>query len=109
MLRDIKSNVVIPDYSLYIFIGLIIITLLILFFVGRYVYKKLKRNIIMLNLEDSKNFAYEITPYLKEIEEFDLINRLEEYKYKKSVKKIDDSLIQEIREAFKNKGIKIEF
>lgn len=109
MLRDIKPNEVIPDFSIYIFMGLVLLTLIILFFIVKYLYKKFKRKIIMLSLEDSKKFAYEVTPHLKEIEEFELINRLEDYKYKKDVEKIDESLVDEIKEAFKIKGIKVEF
>ena len=117
MLRDIKPNEVIPDYSLYIFIGLIFISLIILFFVIKFLYNKLKRKIIMLSdgvvikgrIEDSKKFAYEITPHLRELEEFELINELEKYKYKKDVQNIDESLVEKIREVFKKEGIKIEF
>jgi hypothetical protein len=109
LLRDIKPNEVIPDFSIYFFVGLILISLIILFFIVKYIYKKFKNKIIMLSYEDPKQFAYEVTPYLKNIEEFELINRLDKYKYRKNVSNIDEDLLKEIKEVFITKGIKVEF
>lgn len=108
-IRDIKQLVDIPDYSLYIYMFLwimgIVIVFIILFISIRYFltrkknkkkeYYKILKNI---DLSNSKKAAYTITKYARLISQSDrekklsneLIEELESYKYKKDVKPLDD-------------------
>jgi hypothetical protein len=105
-IRDIKPLLEVPDHSLYLFIGVIIVSLLVLagviYLVLKWVKTKnrlnLRRNtykkLLHVDLSDSKKAAYEITRYglvfkddspRNEEMYFNLIARLERYKYKKEV------------------------
>jgi|APCry1669189204_1035204.scaffolds.fasta_scaffold26184_2 hypothetical protein len=105
-IRDIKPLLEVPDHSLYFFIGVIIVSLLVLAGVFYLAFKwmktknrlNLRRNtykkLLHVDLSDSKKAAYEITRYglvfkddspRNEEMYFNLIARLERYKYKKDV------------------------
>ncbi len=105
-IRDIKPLLEVPDHSLYFFIGVIIVSLLVLagviYLILKWVKTKnrlnLRRNtykkLLHVDLSDSKKAAYEITRYglvfkddspRNEEMYFNLIARLERYKYKKDV------------------------
>ncbi len=110
-IHDIKGIVEIPDNSFVFFIILcflmfsILITLIFLlikFFKNK---KKSKRKIYYEKLEnldfsDSKKASYEATKYLRLLAQTqreknfisDLIESLDEYKYKKESKKFDENL-----------------
>lgn len=105
-LHDIKPIVEVQEYSLYYFLGIVFIVLLLIGALGYLIYKYFqKRNTFnlrkehfrllnSLDLKKSKESAYLITslgatfkddsPRHKEMYE-NLTNRLEEYKYKKEV------------------------
>lgn len=114
-LHDIKPLLEIPDYSLYYFIGLIVVSLIVLYFVIYFIYKWIikkssfnvraehKRLLDEVNFDDSKKAAYDITFYgatfkddtprhTKSYEE--LQEHLESYKYKKSVDKLDENTMR---------------
>jgi len=109
-LHDIKPIIDIQEYSLYYFLGVVGITLLLIFAVGYLLYiwfqKKNKFNIrkehkemlFSLNLQDTKKSAYAITLYgttfkndstRHEESYHNLVSRLEPYKYKKAVEAFD--------------------
>ena len=107
-LHDIKPIVEVQEYSLYYFLGIVFIVLLLIGTLGYLIYKYFqKRNafnlrkehfglLSSLDLKKSKESAYLITslgatfkddsPRHKEMYE-NLTNRLEAYKYKKEVGK----------------------
>ncbi|WP_121628256.1 hypothetical protein [Poseidonibacter antarcticus] len=106
-IHDIKDIVKIPDNSIFIYYGLIfvalLLTLIIIIFIIKYFKNKKvnQRKIyfdILKNIEfkDSKKDAYTITKYIRilaqnkreKILANELINELEEYKYKKNVPNI---------------------
>jgi F0F1-type ATP synthase membrane subunit b/b' len=101
---DIKPIVDIPDTSLYIYYGLIILILIFFIFIVVYIYKKVKnkKNVIAnqyftilknIDFNNSKQSSYLISKYgrllAKTQEEKNLINEiyndLEQYKYKKEI------------------------
>ncbi len=120
-LHDIKQIVEVRDYSLYYLIGITLISVLlialIIFLIYKWNKKKSKFNIRkehakllgLLDLNDTKDAAYAITLYgltfkddsLRHKEMYEnVLDRLEEYKYKKSVDKFDTETIGYI-ELFK--------
>lgn len=109
-IHDIKGLVEIPDYSIYLFIGIVIITIFLLLSLIYLIYKYFKnRNLnerakyiqMMKSLDRSltKEFAYKITQYGREVIQSDrdkklfeeLVLDLEKYKYKKEVKNFTKS------------------
>ena len=110
LLRDIKPLMEIPDSSYYIYWGLIIfvslLTIGILFFVLMKLWKNRKINLAKGYLEkikaidwiETKTSAYDATQYARllatderRVELFSQLEaKLEQYKYKKEVDKIDD-------------------
>ena len=117
-LHDIKPIVDVQEYSLYYFIGIsafvFILTcciayLIYLWFKKRNAFNKRKEHFKLLgslDLSDTKHSAYSITmfgatfkddsPRHKEMYE-NLINRLEEFKYKKDVKEFDSEVIAYVK------------
>lgn len=111
-INDIKNLVSIPDISLYILILLIILGVIIISVVVYLIYRffKNKKNprkkyyeiIKNVNLNDTKNAAYQITLYARRLARNEreikiseeLISLLEKYKYKKDVKKFENDVIQ---------------
>lgn len=111
-INDIKTIVEIPDYSIYIYYGFIILglALFLAFVYFIYNYFKAKKNSLEkeyfsvlknINLEDQKRSAYTISKYgpllVKEERQqrlFEELNyNLEEFKYKKIIeKKIPNSI-----------------
>ena len=110
-IHDIKGLIEVPDYSIYIYYGLIIGAILLLCLIGYLIYKfyqNKKQNIrkeylsklkaIDFKLNSSKQNAYEITKYgqLLAIDDRevqllnDLVQNLETYKYKKNVDNFDN-------------------
>lgn len=105
-LHDIKPIVEVQEYSLYYFLGIVSVVLLLLGALGYLIYKYFKKRnafnlrkenfrlLSSLDLKNTKESAYLITslgatfkddtPRHKEMYE-NLTNRLEEYKYKKEV------------------------
>ncbi len=105
-IRDIKPLLEVPDHSLYLFIAVIIVSLLVfagvLYLAFKWIKAKNRLNLrrttyqklLHVDLSDSKKAAYEITRYglvfkddspRNEEMYFNLIARLERYKYKKDV------------------------
>ncbi len=111
-INDIKDLVNIPDISFYILILLIVLGIIIISFVGYLIYRffKNKKNprkryyeiIKNIDLNDTKNAAYQITFYARKLARNEreikiseeLIALLEEYKYKKDVKKFENDIFQ---------------
>ncbi|APW64958.1 MULTISPECIES: hypothetical protein [Arcobacteraceae] len=110
-IHDIKDIVEIPDNSIFIYYGLIflgfLLSLIIVLAIIKYFKNKKvnQRKIyfdILQNIEfkNSKEDAYTITKYLRLLIKNDrekilaneLINELEEYKYKKEVPQISNSI-----------------
>ena len=110
-IHDIKSLVDIPDFSIYIFILLIVISSLLVLSLIFLIYKMLKNRkkdtrkkyyklLKNLDLKDSKKSAYLITKYArvlavsqrekKLLEE--LTEELDKYKYKKDVDDFDENI-----------------
>ena len=117
-LHDIKNIVDVHEYSIYYFIGSIILGLLITIFILylAYIwYKKInafsikKEHLKLLNslsLSDAKKSAYDITLYgssfkndsLQHTKAYDdLVDKLQEYKYKKDVKEFDAKTLEAIK------------
>lgn len=113
-LHDIKPLLEIEEYSLYYLIGVSAIAVFILFAIIYLVLKWLKnRNAFnirkehfkllnQVDLSDAKKAAYDITFYGNSFSDDsprhsemykNLVDRLESYKYKKSVDKIDSEVI----------------
>ena len=110
-LHDIKELEQIPDNSVFLFSFLIffilILLITIIFFIVKFLknrkksdrkkYYELLQNI---NFENSKESAYIITKYIRLLAKNErekrrsdeLIEELEKYKYKRNVKKIDDTI-----------------
>ncbi len=106
-IHDIKPLVIVDDYSLYLFILMIvlsIVTVCILFYI---LYKYLKKrkaenkkhiikNLKDLNLTNSKEASYLITHYIRQLNlnelqksnAIELFEQLEKYKYKKNVENL---------------------
>jgi hypothetical protein len=112
-LHDIKPLVEIHEYSFYYTLGLLFIALLFLlaliyfgyrWFINRKRFNLRKENYKALqeiDMNDTKNAAYKITSYgytfkndsPRHSEMYEnLINRLENYKYKKDVESFDDEV-----------------
>lgn len=104
-LKDIKGLVQVEDYSLYIFIAIVFVSLVLLYFIIKKIInykksvspiKKAKKELKNLDLSDSKIASYKLTKYgkiLKE-EEFEY---LEKYKYKKEVVEFSEEDLQKIK------------
>ncbi len=103
-INDIKPLVTIPDYSMYLYYGLIFIAISIGCLMGYFVYKYFTTNKISLDkqyyqklqdidLSNTKQSAYAITHYgilltktQRQKDIFEELNHLlEEFKYKKNV------------------------
>ena len=112
-LHDIKTIVDVQEYSLYYFLGISFFALLLLCGVAYILYKWIKaRNafnerkehfkiIKSLKLTDTKHSAYLITSFGATFKDdsprhsemyTNLVQRLEDYKYKKEVEKFDDEV-----------------
>ncbi|RXJ98715.1 hypothetical protein CRU98_08085 [Arcobacter sp. CECT 8986] len=113
-IHDIKNLVTIPDYSFYIYISLIIfisiICIVVLYFIIKSFLnkKKTKEEIAFeilenITLDNSKEDAYKITKYGRIVAKddrskklyYELIENLEEYKYKKDVNTFDNNVINQ--------------
>lgn len=110
-IHDIKSLVEIPDFSIYIYILLISVAIFLVLLVLFLIYKIIKNRkkdfrkeyykiLEEIDFQDSKQCAYTITKYTrllavsqreKKLAE-ELIEELEQYKYKKDVKEIDEDI-----------------
>ncbi|WP_298753840.1 hypothetical protein [uncultured Arcobacter sp.] len=111
-INGIKALETIPDISFYLFILLIGVSLILIFSFIYLLYKYFKsknnprkryyKRLENLDLNNTKNAAYEITKYVKKLAKShreiklaeELISELEEYKYKKDVKKFDNTIYQ---------------
>ena len=111
-LHDIKDLVEVPDYSIYLYYGLIIFAIILvcsLIYLGYMYYKKRNiktirkeyiKNLKNIDFSNSKKSAYEITKYASYIAATpreknmleNLIQTLDKYKYKKIVPNIQDEV-----------------
>ena len=91
-LRDIKGLMVIDDYSLYIFISLVIGTIVLLYLIIKFLVKFLRKNTPLkvakkklkaLDLNNAKQSSYTITKYASYLMQEEDFSYLEKYKYKK--------------------------
>ncbi len=111
-IHDIKPLVEVPDYSLYIFIFILLSLILLLIFFIYFLYKKFKnkknnqqknyiKKIKNIDLSESKMAAYEISKYItlirKNEQQADLANELikelTQYKYKKEVELFSETTL----------------
>lgn len=90
-LKDIKGLLVIEDYSLYIFIVIVLVCLILLYFIIKKIIirfrvktaiKIAKQKLKNIDLSDSKKSAYMISKYAPYLSQEDF-SYLEKYKYKK--------------------------
>jgi len=104
-LKDIKGLIQIEDYSLYIFIFLILVCLIFFGFLIKKILdykrvisplKKAKLQLKNLDLSDSKTTAYKLTKFGKILSDEDF-SYLEKYKYKKEVISFLDEDIEKIK------------
>ena len=101
-LKDIKPIVEVPDNSLYLFIGLIVLSIIIVLCVIYFIYKKLKKPKYSFDLNNSKQTAYKLIEIIREKENSEeYINKLHQYTYKKEVPPFDKELFEEIIKKFK--------
>lgn len=110
-IHDIKDIVKIPDYSIFIFYFLIFLAVLALFIVIVFIIKYFKNKkpnmrkeyckiLKDIDYSQAKTSAYTISKYVRllaknereNILADELIELLQEYKYKKEVKQIDDNI-----------------
>ena len=111
-LRDIKPLMDVDDYTIYIFIGLVILGLFVLLLIIYYLYRFFKKQkdlnlrrvytdrLKNVDLSKTKEAAYEITYCLQQLEiepknmdmANNLIERLAKYKYKKEVDVFDEDV-----------------
>ncbi|MCF6331388.1 MAG: hypothetical protein L3I99_07585 [Sulfurimonas sp.] len=117
-LHDIKTIVDVQEYSLYYFLGISLIALMlvcvIIFFSYRWFKNKNSYNqrkeyfklLDTLDFSDTKKTAYAITLYGdlfkndsdKHQQIFEkIITQLEQYKYKKNINKFDEEIIKNIK------------
>jgi len=113
-LHDIKGLVEVPDNSFILLMIIVVVLGLVIFSVlGVFIYKFYNKNrslnlrkvylqkIHEVNIQDAKTAAYEISLYGRllaqsdrEIEMLDSLDqRLQKYKYKKDVEKLDDDTL----------------
>ena len=116
-LHDIKSLLEIQDYSFYYFLGVVSLLLVLVLAVSYLLYRYFKNKKIFnirkhhhqllnsIDINETKKAAYELTQYgatFKDDSErnlktfHDLIDRLEKYKYKKSVEAFDSEALRVI-------------
>ncbi len=121
-LKDIKDIVVVPDYSLYILLGIVGLVLLIIAFLLYKYFTRIKKSkqlstkaIVLKKLkaleftkENTKEIVYSFSTdgYLfvneKNKEKFEELERvLEKFKYKKDVLFLPEELQQEIKKFIK--------
>ncbi len=115
-INDIKDLVIIPDYSFFIYTFLLIIAtlaaIIILFLIIKKFLNRKKTayelaiiNLKNIDLENSKTASYLITKYAKEVLNddrskklyYELLESLENYKYKKEVSKFDKKTLEQFR------------
>jgi len=106
-LKDIKSIVNVPDYSLYYFIISLIIALLFFVILWKLFIKwrKSRQKTYDFNLKNSKETAYLLIKLIRNKEgSKEYIDKLHnEYAYKKDVPDFDARLLEEITNKFKIK------
>ena len=106
-IRDIKPNIVIDDYSFYIFLFVVIVVLLICVFgviLSYKKYKKTKKTLYIFNLKNPKQSAYTLLKIIHNKEESKTyIEKLHTYTYKKNVPEFDEKLFYEIVDKYQIK------
>lgn len=113
-LRDIRPIVEVPDISLYLLIGIVLLGVLLLSFLGWYAFRRFRKDkrasrratylqkLKEVDLSDSKKAAYTITRYGRLVADdeqsrnllAELVSLLEPYKYKKNVDDLSDEAIR---------------
>lgn len=109
-INGLKGLETIPDITLYLFILLIIVSIIILSSLIYLLYRSFKtknnprkvyyKKLQELDLNDTKNSAYKMSKCIKELAKNDreiklaqeLISDLEKYKYKKNVEAFDSNI-----------------
>lgn len=104
-LKDIKGLMEIPDYSLYIFIAIILISLVILFLLVKMFFSRkknispikiAKKELKNLDFGNSKMSAYILSKYGPTLKEEDF-SYLEKYKYKKETMEFSKEDLEKIK------------
>ncbi len=104
-LKDIKGLVGVEDYSLYVFIAVVLLVLVVLYFVIKQIltYKRVisplkvaKKELKKLDLSDSKTASYKLTKYAPLLSQ-ESFEYLEKYKYKKEVTEFSGEDLEKIK------------
>lgn len=116
-LHDIKPLIDIQEYSIYYFVAIVTVVAIILmgtiyllyrYFKNRNKYNKRKEHfslLVTLDLNNTKQSAYDLTHYgatfkndtPRHLKHYDLmVEKLEKYKYKKSVESFDEETLHQI-------------
>lgn len=91
-LRDIKGLMVIEEYSLYIFLTLVLAVIFLIILLMKWVLKyvkqvsplkKAKQNLKNLDFNNAKDTAYKVSKYVPFLRVEEDLSYLEKYKYKK--------------------------
>jgi len=105
-LRDIKGILSISDYSLLVFITIVLIFLIILWSFLKFIkFKKrtltkeeiAKMELRKLNFENSKECSYVVSKYLPVLLKNEDLTFLNRYKYKKNVENFSDEDLKKLK------------
>jgi len=114
-LRDIKDLMVIEEYSLYIFIAIVLMSLLLLsFIIKKLFFRKIKKspmqiakeNLCNLDFLNSKKSAYKLSKYAVFLLEEEEFKNLEIILFKYKYKKIELEFLKEDLEEIKSLLVK---
>ena len=104
-LKDIKGLVQVDDYTLYIFILIVIISLIVLYFIIKKIVnhkrvispvKVAKKELKNIDLSDSRKASYKLSKYAPFVSE-ENFEYLEKYKYKKEVTDFSEEDLEKIK------------
>ena len=103
-LKDIKPIVEVHDYSFYLFLGVVFLSIILLVTVVFFIYKKFQKPKYSFDLENSKQTAYKLIEIIRDKEgSQEYIDKLHQFTYKKEVPPFDKNLFDEIIKKFKIK------
>ncbi|WP_458700810.1 hypothetical protein ACKGJI_01575 [Sulfurospirillum sp. 1307] len=113
-IRDIKGLIEINEYSLYVFIALIIIFIAIIWYLFK-VFKNRKKGISKekiaknelkkIDLKNAKKSAYKLSKYIPVLNSDIDLSFLDKYKYKKIVEDFSEEDLQKIEEILRGTNV----
>lgn len=111
-LRDIKGLIEIPDYSLFLFVGVVLFSILFLYYAYKFLKSRKKRvlskeeiarrELKNLDLNDSKSSAYKFSKYARYLDSKIDTSFLQKYKYKKNVSSFEKADRKKIEKFLEN-------